>query len=368
VANEGKLIAIVPSAAAPGLLAAMREHPLASDAAIIGQVVAEHPGVVVMNTRVGGDRVVDMLAGEQLPRICWPGRIESSGKRNRGPQSSLREAMKRNAGEEKKREDDVEARIAPPGEVVYEAIYREGEHELRRPASALALSGLSAGLSMGFSFLAEGLLRSCLPDAPWAPAVEKLGYAVGFIIVILGRQQLFTKNTLTVILPGLEPRGRRKGWLGTIAKLWTVIFATNLAGAVLFAALMAMNGLFSGTVRNAFDQIGTEAIQAGFGVTFVRAVLAGWLIALMIWLLPFAETARLWVITILAYVVGLGHLPHIVAGAVPVFYSFFAGTRDLSDCLAGFVLPTLLGNIVGGLALVAAGAHAEFVREGKAKA
>ena len=70
VANEGKLLAFVAPAAAEGVLAAMRAHPLGKDAVIIGEVVAEHPGVVVMKSRIGGTRVVDMLSGEQLPRIC----------------------------------------------------------------------------------------------------------------------------------------------------------------------------------------------------------------------------------------------------------------------------------------------------------
>lgn len=70
VANEGKLIAIVPADSAEAVLAAMRAHPLGKDAAIIGEVVTDHPRFVTMKTRVGGTRVVDMLSGEQLPRIC----------------------------------------------------------------------------------------------------------------------------------------------------------------------------------------------------------------------------------------------------------------------------------------------------------
>ncbi len=70
VANEGKLIAIVPAAEADAALAAMKKHPLGKESAIIGEVVSDHPGFVTMTTRVGGMRVVDMLSGEQLPRIC----------------------------------------------------------------------------------------------------------------------------------------------------------------------------------------------------------------------------------------------------------------------------------------------------------
>jgi formate/nitrite transporter FocA (FNT family) len=101
-------------------------------------------------------------------------------------------------------EEEIVERTSPPGKVVYEAIYREGEHELERCSRALAWSGLAAGLSMGFSFLMEGLLRDYLPTGRWQPLVAKFGYSIGFIIVILGRQQLFTKNTLTVVLPLLK--------------------------------------------------------------------------------------------------------------------------------------------------------------------
>src|SRR3954465_414824 len=85
--------------------------------------------------------------------------------------------------------------------VVHEAVRREGEEELKRTNSALAWSGLAAGLSIGFSVILEGLLRAKLPDSPWRPVISKFGYSAGFVLVILGRQQLFTENTLTPILP-----------------------------------------------------------------------------------------------------------------------------------------------------------------------
>jgi hydrogenase expression/formation protein HypE len=70
VANEGKLLAFVPANEADCVLSSMRSHPLGEKAVIIGEVVAEHPGMVTMKTHVGGTRIVDMLSGEQLPRIC----------------------------------------------------------------------------------------------------------------------------------------------------------------------------------------------------------------------------------------------------------------------------------------------------------
>lgn len=70
IANEGKLVAIVPPDDVEPALAALRAHPLGRDAAVVGEVVADHPGLVVLRSRIGGERVVSMLSGEQLPRIC----------------------------------------------------------------------------------------------------------------------------------------------------------------------------------------------------------------------------------------------------------------------------------------------------------
>jgi hydrogenase expression/formation protein HypE len=70
VANEGKLIAVIPANVADAVLEKMRTNPLGRDARMIGEVVAEHPGMVLMKTEIGGTRVVDTLFGEQLPRIC----------------------------------------------------------------------------------------------------------------------------------------------------------------------------------------------------------------------------------------------------------------------------------------------------------
>src|SRR5205085_12240348 len=97
---------------------------------------------------------------------------------------------------------------------------------------------LAAGLSMGFSFAAEGVLRSHLPDAAWRPLVAKLGYAIGFLIVILGRQQLFTEQTLTAVL-SLLSKDRPDGTVRNVARLWSVVLITNLIGVGAFAAFSA---------------------------------------------------------------------------------------------------------------------------------
>lgn len=79
---------------------------------------------------------------------------------------------------------------------------------------------------MGFSLITEGLLHAHLPDVPWSPLISNFGYTIGFLIVVLGRQQLFTEDTLTVVLPLL---GRRDGsTLMNVLRLWTVVLLANL--------------------------------------------------------------------------------------------------------------------------------------------
>jgi formate-nitrite transporter family protein len=257
-----------------------------------------------------------------------------------------------------KQQEEIIDRTAPPGEVIYEAIYAEGEHELHRNWAELALSGLAAGLSMGFSMLGEGLLRQYLPEAPWAPLLTKLGYSLGFLIVILGRQQLFTKNTLTVILPLLRAKHARI--LTNVGRLWAIVLVMNILGTFAFAAFAAKSSVFSAEARAEFAQMGTKVLDASFVTLILRGIVAGWLIALMVWLLPFAESARIWVIIILSYLIGLADLPHVIAGSVETSYLVFSGALGFGGYLFHFLVPVLIGNIIGGVALVAVGAHAEF--------
>jgi len=256
----------------------------------------------------------------------------------------------------------VERRTTISAIVVHEAVREEGERELRRPPTALAWSGLAAGLSMGFSLVAQGLIRAYIPAAPWRPLIASFGYSVGFLIVVLGRQQLFTENTITAILPLLAHPDIKT--LMRVLRLWLIVFVANIVGAIAFAMLVAHTGLFEPVVKQAFVEIGQHAIRDGFGITLLQGIFAGWLIALMVWLLPAAETARVHVIIIITYVVGLGGFAHIIAGSVDVLYLVSAGSLSWGSFLGGFMAPTLIGNIIGGASLVAALNYAQVAAEG----
>jgi formate/nitrite transporter FocA (FNT family) len=250
----------------------------------------------------------------------------------------------------------------PPGEVVYRAVRQDGDDALTWSADRLWWSGLAAGVSMGFSLAVEGLLRAHLPEAQWTPLVTKLGYSVGFVIVVLGRQQLFTEQTLTAVLPLLS-RDRPDGVIASVGRMWLVVLVANIAGTAGFALTAAWTGAFDPEVRAAFAAIGQEAMSHAVGTTLVRGILAGFLIATMIWLLPGSGSARLWIVVLMTYVVGLAGLSHIIAGSAEALYLVFIGERALSDYLLHYFAPTVTGNAIGGVVLVAILAHAQHAPE-----
>jgi formate/nitrite transporter FocA (FNT family) len=250
---------------------------------------------------------------------------------------------------------------APRALVIHEIVRAEGEEALKRKTVALIWSAFAAGLSMGFSFLTEAQLHGVLPDAPWRHAVDSFGYSVGFIIVILGRQQLFTESTLTAVLPVLTRRD--VGSLMDCLRLWGVVLVFNLAGAVLFAALLTIPGVFHPEVTRALAELSGQAMHAAPLAVFFRSMFAGWLIAMMVWLLPSARSARLLTILLITYVVALGQLSHVIAGTVEAAYAWLTGATRLADVFTVFLGPTLLGNTLGGVALVALLNHAAIAPE-----
>jgi formate/nitrite transporter FocA (FNT family) len=263
---------------------------------------------------------------------------------------------------DERQERMAEERSSVNAHIIHEVIRKDGEEELRRTTSSLAWSGLAAGLSMGFSLVAEGLIHSHLPDAPWRPMLAKLGYSVGFLIVVLGRQQLFTENTLTPIIPLLSRRDAAT--FRNVMRLWGVVLAANLAGAALFAWVIGRTEAFSPEARQSFGEIGREAMEGGFGKIMLEGVFAGWLIALMVWLLAGAKSGLVSIIVIITYLVGLAGLSHIIAGSVEAFYLVVTGAQSVARAAVGYIIPALLGNILGGVSLVAALNHAQVVAGG----
>ncbi len=255
--------------------------------------------------------------------------------------------------------EEVEQRSSVKAHVVHEAVRHDGDIELDRSASALASSGLAAGLSMGFSFIAEGLLRSHLPDTPWRPLVAKFGYSFGFLIVIIGRQQLFTENTLTAVLPVLA----RRSWNSVfrMLRLWGIVLAANLAGAHIVAWVLGNTEAFPPYVREALAQIARETSNVTPEQAILRGIFAGWLIAMLVWMRAAIDAGQIPLIVIMTYVVALGGFTHIIAGSIEVLFRVMTGALTWWAWFGSYMLPTLLGNTLGGVSLVAVLNHAQVV-------
>jgi formate/nitrite transporter FocA (FNT family) len=257
----------------------------------------------------------------------------------------------------RKEQGEVEQKRPPRVAVLHETIRLEGEEELSRGLLALSLSATAAGLSMGFSMLARGLLHRHLAGVPGGFLLESLGYPFGFLVVILARQQLFTENTMTAVLPLMTHPSLRK--LGALLRLWSVVLLGNLAGTALFAYGILHLRLFDGDTQLALRNIGAEVMENSALQMFTKGIVAGWLIATMVWLVPAAEQAKITVIVLTTYLIALGGFTHIIVGSVETFYLMFAGGLSPGGFALRFALPTLGGNIVGGSCIFALISHAQ---------
>jgi formate/nitrite transporter FocA (FNT family) len=249
--------------------------------------------------------------------------------------------------------------------VTHEAIRLEGEKELERAPSALAWSGVAGGLSMGLSLLASGVLHAGLPDTPWRSLVVALGYPVGFLVVILGSQQLYTENTLTPIVPFMAKRTGEM--LRKVLTLWAIVFAANMAGTLLFAWAIAWTDLLKPETREAINMVAMESTTGSLGTILVRAVAAGWIVALLVWMLPGASTERFLAIVVMTWLLAALGLAHVIVGSAESFYLAATGVRSYGDVITSFIIPSFVGNTAGGVLLVAAINHAQVTsgsREG----
>jgi formate/nitrite transporter FocA (FNT family) len=270
------------------------------------------------------------------------------------------------AGEASPHLDQREQRQAAAGApigalVIHEIVRDQGEEELERSFNGLAWSGLAAGLSIGFSFLAQAVLQAHLPDTAWRPLVSGFGYSVGFLIVILGRQQLFTETTLTAVIPALTRRTIPT--LLLTLRVWVIVLTANLGATWVFAGIAAQPGIFPQPTMAAMAELSAHALEGSFWHTVITGGSAGWLIGLMVWLLPAADASRALIIILLTYVIAICQFPHIIAGSVEAAFGVLTGQATVGDYAFRFLIPTFLGNAAGGTILAALLNHAPLAGE-----
>jgi formate-nitrite transporter family protein len=242
---------------------------------------------------------------------------------------------------------------------VHAALRMEGEEELGRGSQPLFWSALSCGLTLGLSLTAQGVLQHALPDTSWRPLLASPGYSVGFIVLILARQELYTSNTLTAVLPVLD--SWRAEMVPNLLRVSVVVLAGNLAGAFVFAWAAGSTSAFSPSLRETFASIGVHHASYGIWPTFIKGIYGGWMIALMTWVMPGAHHARIWVIGLVTWCLSAAEMTHVIAGSVDVLCAVFSGQVSSTAYVGGFLIPTLIGNTLGGMVLVAILNHAQVV-------
>ena len=244
---------------------------------------------------------------------------------------------------------------------VYAVVKEEGEAELARPNSALFWSGLVAGVSMGFSVLALSAIRRFLPDAEWAPLVSSFGYSFGFLIVILGRQQLFTESTITAVVPLTSSFSWRV--LGNTARVWAIVLIANWIGAAIIAAGFVFAAVVPQPIAAEIVDFSNHLTKLDASTAFIHGIGAGFLIAALVWMMPMAESSKLVLIVAVTWLIAVAGFTHAIAGMVEVMVLVFDGQVEFVDGLVTLALPILAGNVVGGTFLFAALAYAQVHSE-----
>lgn len=245
---------------------------------------------------------------------------------------------------------------------IYSVILREGEEELKRPVTSLWWSGVAAGVGISTSVLTEGVIRTHLgSDHPYLTLIESLGYSFGFVLVIMCRLQLFTENTITVVLPVLAQTGRDR--LYCTARLWGVVLTANLFGTFLTAAISVHGGIIPADVLAAIMEISRHVSELTPTEAFLRAIPAGFLIAALVWMLPSAKGSEVWVIVMFTWLIAAGGFTHVIAGSNEIFNLVVSGEMPISTALLYHIAPVLIGNILGGTGLFAMLAHGQVRQE-----
>ena len=235
---------------------------------------------------------------------------------------------------------------------IHDNILEPAEKEIERPAAALLWSSLAAGMVIGFSFLISAFASELVSEAHRTAAVAAT-YPLGFIFVIMARSELFTENTLVPVVPFLEHRDRDR--FIKLVRIWGLLLLGNMVGTLIFGWALARTPMVEPSLRAGLDHLAIEATSGGFNSVLYRGVFAGWLMALLAWLLGStqstgAQIALIWLCTFPISALGF---PHSIAGAVEAFYLAATGQSSWGTIVTDFIIPAVLGNAIGGVLLVA---------------
>lgn len=231
----------------------------------------------------------------------------------------------------------------------------EGMETYEQEKSKVFLGALTAGLEIGFSYLLIAAVYTLLHNKiskETIPYIAAFAYPVGFIIVVLGRSILFTEQTSLLALPVLH----KKRTVIELLTLWGIVIAGNLLGGAIITVLLGFVGTGMGLIT--LETISSIALHVTKGSTLIifgSAVLAGWLMALLSWLVTSSnETiSRIFVIYMITAIVGFAGLHHSIVGNIEVLAGLlFTDDIPITTYLT-FQSTALLGNAFGGVFFVA---------------
>lgn len=237
----------------------------------------------------------------------------------------------------------------PSAQEIFAQVANNAREELKRSPISLAFSGFAGGIFMGLTALGNAIGLAMLGDSMKIQFVAKMFYPIGFIVVILGRAQLFTENTLYPVALVLT----EKKHVGATARLWATVLPANVLGALAFAALATLTDAVNPHIIASLAHLGTDAIHREPSAIFWSGVMGGWIIATAAWLVSGSHsiTGSVMIIWMLTFVVGLGNFAHCIAGAGEVFAAIL--THQASwRAFAPWFFPAVAGNICGGVGMV----------------
>jgi len=237
----------------------------------------------------------------------------------------------------------------PTAEDIYQQVAQNAKTELKRSTISLAISGFAGGIFMGLSGLGSALVLGFFGTSPTTHFVASMFYPIGFIVVIIGRAQLFTENTLYPVALVLSEK--RELW--NTLRLWCTVLPANVCGALAFAALASRTSALPPETKQALVRLGLQAAHMTPATIFWSGVTAGWIIATAAWLVSGSHsiTGSVMILWILTFVVGLGNFAHCIATSGEILSSVLV--RQLSAMsYFHWLWIAVAGNVCGGVFMV----------------
>lgn len=251
---------------------------------------------------------------------------------------------------EHKADDEREEEPKKPSEQIMRHEMREALAAFDRSSSRLFFSGMSAGLEIGFSLFLMAAMRTLIQDT-LPPSIVTIVvanmYSFGFILVILGRSELFTEQTSLAVLPVLNRQASVPGLL----RLWGIVYIANILGAAVSAALFSYTGPALGAIDpDVLTEMAQHVVEHPPFVMICSGILAGWLMGLLSWLVAAGRdtTSQILIVWMVTTVIGIGQLHHSIVGSVEVLAGVYTSSAITPADFGYFLLWTTLGNAIGG--------------------